>query len=70
MTAMFQSGDLVLHSAGGPRMTVEFYREKPEQPVQSMPVQPAGVFCVWFDRNNILHRDRFDQRHITKIEAE
>lgn len=68
-TNVFNSGDVVIHSAGGPRMTVEFFRAKPEQISPRMAVLPAGVLCVWFDKENKLQRARFDAAHLTKIDG-
>jgi uncharacterized protein YodC (DUF2158 family) len=66
----FNPGDVVKHSAGGPRMTVEMHRLKPLDMGRLMPVQPAGVFCVWFDTANQVQRGRFEADHLSKVDFE
>jgi uncharacterized protein YodC (DUF2158 family) len=50
----FNVGDVVRLKSGGPDMTVDN-------------ANFSRVVCTWFDSNNILHHQSFDQGAIEKV---
>jgi uncharacterized protein YodC (DUF2158 family) len=50
----FNVGDIVKLKSGGPNMTIEG-------------CSGSRYICVWFDVNNVPHREDFDQGAIEKV---
>ena len=58
---VYNTGDIVKLVSGGPKMSVV---EEDEQQFEYITFR-----CIWFDSDNMLHTDHFDQDILEKIET-
>lgn len=61
----FKKGEIVILNSGGPKMTVESYKEYSgfEETWES----PNEVVCTWFDNNGAINSRVFEQEALKRV---